>query len=150
MFEDDLIGRFTMPLPEFLKSNKTWHVLERKEEREEEEQGYSFTLAKVTKEAFQHTKGMKHSRKCKKIGLDFTVGGWYIEVEELVRDRNFPTTFGFDKTRKYTFDAEAVVANEVRLGPLSQKHNYSNSHMYRELPEEEVTSCDDAGRTSLE
>ena len=85
---------------------------------------------------------MKHSSKSQKIGLNFSNGGWYIEVEELVRDPNFPTTFGFDKERKYTFDAEAVVANNVEVGQVSQKHNYSNKHMYRELPEAEVRLID--------
>ena len=89
-------------------------------------------------------------RKCQKIGLDFQVGGWYIEVEELVRDPDYPTTFGFDKKRKYTFDAEAVVANNVKVVQLSQKHNYSNKDKFRELPEAEVNRCEDAGCISWE
>jgi hypothetical protein len=124
----------------------TFVALKVEEDERNEEQGYSFTLARVTKAAFEHKKGMR--RKCQKIGLNFKVGGWYIEVEELVRDPDFPTTFGFDKKRKYTFDAEAVVANNVRAGPLSQRHNFSNNHMYRELPEDEVTRCEEAGCTS--
>jgi hypothetical protein len=126
----------------------TFVALHVKEEERNEEQGHSFILAKVTKEAFEHKRGMR--RKCQKIGLDFQVGGWYIEVEELVRDPDYPTTFGFDKKRKYTFDAEAEVANNVKVVQLSQKHNYSNKDKFRELPEAEVNRCEDAGCISWE
>lgn len=82
-----------------------------------DQQGFSFWLAKVTKKAWQHvgaTRATEHGVKLKN-------GGWFIEVQYLER---FPATSEtvfqeWSHNGPLVIDAEAIVAREVAVRSLT-------------------------------
>ena len=116
------------------------------------EQGYSFTLAKVVEKAFEYRRGMDFCAKSVRLGVKKKVGGTYIKVTEMLRDSANPTTFMFGKREEntFTFDAEAVVKNNVSVSVLSQKRHYENVRDWRKLKEAECQECQTAGLERFE
>jgi len=92
---------------------------------------------------------MDFCAKSVRLGVKKKVGGTYIKVTEMLRDSTDPTTFMFGKAKQntFTFDAEAVVKNNVRVTLLGQKRKYEHDREWRMLKEDE---CQTAGLERFE
>ena len=58
--------------------------------------------------------------------------------------------FGKREENTFTFDAEAVVKNNVRVTSLGQKRHYENDRDWRMLKEAECQECQTAGLERFE